>query len=742
MQQLQGLLKKHWGYDTFRSLQEEAMAAVMAHCDSVVVLPTGGGKSLCFQIPAMALPGLAVVVSPLISLMKDQVDALTGCGVPAAFINSTQSSAERSAALSKLRKGELKLLYVAPERLTADGFLDLLRQSNVSFFAIDEAHCISMWGHDFRKDYRELKILKRTFPNLAVHGYTATATEQVRTDIARQLALRDPAVLVGSFDRSNLIYRVDRRTRGGWDQIRAVVDRHRKESGIIYCISRNNVDDLSATLVQNGYRALPYHAGMDNADRKKNQEAFLHEKVEIIVATVAFGMGIDKSNVRYVLHAGVPKSIEHYQQESGRAGRDGLEAECVLLFSLGDLSVWRRLLKDVPAEAHAIAMKKLAQIGDYCTSVTCRHKELVNYFGQEFSKASCGACDVCLDETDSLPDSVPDSLSDSLVTAQKILSCVVRLEERYGADYTALVLIGADDPRIRERGHDKLKTLGALSAATRQDVHHWIEQLIAQECLSRTGEFPTLTVTPKGWRVIRGEEKPRLPLPSGQRVSRSRIAVDSWEGVDQELFEKLRVLRRQIADDKEVPAFVVFSDATLRDLARRRPSTWDGLLGVAGIGEQKRSDYGTRFLECITAHCRTRSIPTDITPQQRPGPRVRINGMTPVSRDDATALAFELFDRGGTLEDVAVAIGRSRKRTSLYLTKYLAARGRSTPEPWLDDDTFARIRAAAAQDGMEWLKPIFESLGGTVDYDLIRIGVACLRNQTEAGTEVKNPAAR
>jgi len=425
MQQLQGLLKKHWGYDTFRPLQEEAMAAVMAHRDSVVVLPTGGGKSLCFQIPAMALPGLAVVVSPLISLMKDQVDALTGCGVPAAFINSTQSTAERRATLDRLRKGELKLLYVAPERLTADGFLDFLKESAVSFFAVDEAHCISMWGHDFRKDYRELKILKTAFPNLAVHGYTATATEQVRSDIARQLTLRDPAVLVGAFDRPNLIYRVDRRTRGGWDQIRALVDRHRSESGIIYCISRNKVDDLSAALVQSGYRALPYHAGMEDADRKKNQEAFLHEKVEIIVATVAFGMGIDKSNVRYVLHAGVPKSIEHYQQESGRAGRDGLEAECVLLFSLGDLSVWRRLLKDMPAEAHATAMKKLAQIGDYCTDVTCRHKALVNYFGQEFSKSSCGACDVCLDETDSLPDSVPDSLSDSLVTAQKILSCVV-----------------------------------------------------------------------------------------------------------------------------------------------------------------------------------------------------------------------------------------------------------------------------------------------------------------------------
>lgn len=726
MEQLKILLKKHWGYDSFRPLQEEAIKAVMAHRDTVVVLPTGGGKSLCFQIPAMALPGVAVVVSPLISLMKDQVDALVGNGVPAAFINSTQSTADRRSTLERLRQGELKLLYVAPERLTSDGFLDLLKQSSVSFFAIDEAHCISMWGHDFRKDYRELKILRETFPKLGVHGYTATATQQVRTDIAAQLTLREPEFLVGSFDRPNLYYRAEPREGDGWDQIRAVIARHRKESGIIYRISRKDVDTLSAMLVTAGYRALPYHAGMQDDNRKKNQEAFLREDADIIVATVAFGMGIDKSNVRYVLHASAPQSLEHYQQESGRAGRDGLEAECVLLYSGGDFGVWRYLLRELPAEAHTIAVKKLRQMEAYCASTACRHKALVNYFGQEFAGASCSACDVCLEATDTFPD--------SLVTAQKILSCVRRLEERYGADYTATVLTGSDDPRIEERGHGKLKTYGALSSVTRQQVRTWIEQLVSGEYLERNGEFRVLSVTPKGWKVIRGEEKPSLSIPSERKKSRTRrvrLATDSWEGVDDRLFEALRTLRRDIADSLNVPAFVVLSDATLRDMARRRPSTWDGLLRVSGIGERKRADYGKRFLECITAHCRNNSVATDVDMTNAfltPPDSEAEPGVTSV----AARLAFELFSRGGSLDDIALAIGRARSTTAGYLEQYLTINRITDPAPWVDARTFARIRDAAKEHGTDRLKPLFDSLGGTVDYALIRIGLACLRNVAQA----------
>ncbi|MFQ5734966.1 MAG: RecQ family ATP-dependent DNA helicase, partial [Planctomycetaceae bacterium] len=345
---LTDVLSKYWGFDRFLPLQEEAMRCVLNAQDSVVVLPTGGGKSLCFQAPALCLDGLAVVASPLISLMKDQVDALRSCGIPAACLNSSLSREERRDVAGEIRRGRLRLLYAAPEWLVLATTIEFLKQANVSLIAIDEAHCISAWGHDFRPEYRELRVLREAFPEVGIHAYTATATVQVREDIARELCLTDPKILVGSFDRPNLIYKVERRT-GGIRQICEIVDRHSKESGIVYCITRAEVDRTCATLTDLGYRALPYHAGMDADTRRKNQEAFIKDDVDIIVATVAFGMGIDKPNVRYVIHAGMPKSIEHYQQESGRAGRDGLEAECCLLYSSGDYGQWRRILESAEA---------------------------------------------------------------------------------------------------------------------------------------------------------------------------------------------------------------------------------------------------------------------------------------------------------------------------------------------------------------------------------------------------------
>ncbi|MCK4305220.1 MAG: ATP-dependent DNA helicase RecQ, partial [Candidatus Eisenbacteria sp.] len=362
-------MKAYWGYGAFLPLQREAMASILRKRDSLVVLPTGGGKSLCFQVPALAMPGMAVVVSPLISLMKDQVDALVQCGVAAACLNSSLPPEERRAIMSTARAGRLKILYVAPERLVQDAFIGFLRNTDLSFVAVDEAHCISMWGHDFRPEYRELRILKEVFPGKAVHCYTATATEHVRTDIVRQLGLDSPEVLVGSFDRPNLIYRVARRHAGRSkiQQLREVIDRHRGESGIIYCITRKDVELLSGQLSQLGYRSLPYHAGMEAVERKNSQEAFIREESDIIVATVAFGMGIDKSNVRYVIHAGMPKSLEHYQQESGRAGRDGLEAECCLFYSLQDYTIWQRILGKPTEGATATASAKASGSAEAAT---------------------------------------------------------------------------------------------------------------------------------------------------------------------------------------------------------------------------------------------------------------------------------------------------------------------------------------------------------------------------------------
>ncbi len=425
---IQSTIKTIWGFDSFRPLQKEAMDAILSGQDSIVILPTGGGKSLCFQAPVMNMEGMAVVISPLISLMKDQVDALNQVGISAVRLDSSLDNLEKRDVYNQLKSGKAKLVYVSPERLVMPDFMEFLKTTPVAYFVIDEAHCVSMWGHDFRPEYRQLKILKQEFPDKSVHAFTATATEQVRQDIAVQLELINAKTLVGSFDRPNLIFRSEQRV-DLIRQVEEIVSRHKNESGIIYTIKRADTETLAAQLLARGYRALPYHAGMDDQKRKKHQDAFIREDVEIIVATVAFGMGIDKSNVRYVIHAAMPKSLEHYQQESGRAGRDGLEADCTLFYSGGDYHIWNHLMRDMPPDARQVASRKLSDIYGYSTGVMCRHRQILDYFGESYENDNCGACDICNNEK--------ENLEDALVTSQKILSCVVRLKEEFGADYTA-----------------------------------------------------------------------------------------------------------------------------------------------------------------------------------------------------------------------------------------------------------------------------------------------------------------
>ena len=602
---MKNILKKYWGFDGFLPLQKEAMDCVLSGRDSIVVLPTGGGKSLCFQGPAMAMDGAAIVISPLISLMKDQVDALSDCGVSGVRIDSSLTGKEKSEIFSRIRGGEVKIIYLSPERIMMEGFIEFLRAIPLSFIAIDEAHCISHWGHDFRPEYRQLGRLKECFPDLALHAYTATATDLVRRDIARQLGLTDPKILVGSFDRPNLIYRARRRT-ARLKQVRLVLEKHPGESGIIYCIRRRDVDDLCSALRERGYKASPYHAGMTAGDRKKNQDDFISEKIDIIVATIAFGMGIDKSNVRYVIHTGMPKSLEHYQQESGRAGRDGLEAECILFYSGEDYAIWKSLMKDLPPEVLRINLDKLNRIFEYCTGITCRHKELLAYFEQSLEGDNCGACDVCLEEL--------TLMNGALVIAQKILSCVVRLRQRFGGGYTAQVLTGSRDKRVMANSHDQLSTYGILSEYSLPAVRGWIEQLIAQEYIRKEEEYGVLSVSESGWRVMRGDETPRLLEPPKKKVRAvvSRAVTDSWEGVDQGLFEALRELRREIAAKKHLPAYIVFGDAALRDMARKRPSTGAGFLQVTGVGDKKCRQYGEDFLELIKDYSVSHGLDLDI----------------------------------------------------------------------------------------------------------------------------------
>ncbi|MCE5229551.1 DNA helicase RecQ [bacterium] len=612
MHRLPILLKNFWGYESFRPNQREAMQCVMSGRDSLVVLPTGGGKSICYQAPAMALPGMAVVVSPLISLMKDQIDGLVGCGVPAASLNSSMAPEDRRATFSTMRSGRLKILYVAPERLLMDGFLDSLREHNISFFAIDEAHCISQWGHDFRPEYRRLAALKETFPDVAVHAYTATATPLVRDDIAKQLGLHKPEVIVGSFFRPNLIYSVERRHKR-LEQIAEIANRYRGESGIVYCLTRRNVEELAIDLHNEGFSAAPYHAGLEDDVRHRNQDAFINDKVQIIVATVAFGMGIDKSNVRFVVHAGMPRSLEHYQQESGRAGRDGLDAECVLLYSGQDYHFWTRMLEELDPEPHKIAMRKLSAIYNFCQSAECRHAALLDYFGETLNVRPCNSCDVCLGRLEPVPE--------SLVISQKILSSVVRQGDGFGPQHTALVLAGSKDKTVISAGHDGLSTYGLLNADPRESILDWIGQLTAQQYLERPNGSDALAVTSKGWLVLRGEVTPRLmrdvthqPIPAGAPITKAPRKKDDaqWDGVDRDLFDMLKVLRRGMAESLELRAYLIFSDATLRDMARRRPSTKKSLLEVSGVGQYKAAQYGKDFLKLIRDYCAAHDLKMDL----------------------------------------------------------------------------------------------------------------------------------
>ena len=594
-------LERYWGYTAFRPLQREAMDAILANRDSLVVMPTGGGKSLCFQAPALVRDDLAVVVSPLISLMKDQVDTLVGNGVPAAFLNSSQSVDERAAVTAGVREGRYRLLYVSPERLVGeggDGFQKWLSRCNLGFIAVDEAHCVSQWGHDFRPEYRQLGQLRTRFPGIALHAYTATATARVRNDIIAQLGLREPTVLIGSFDRPNLVYRVLPRA-GLKAQITQVLGRHKGEGGIIYCTSRREVEALAEWLSASGVRARPYHAGLDDAERARNQELFLDEEIDVIVATVAFGMGIDRSDVRFVVHAGAPQSLEHYQQESGRAGRDGLEAECVLCYSTADFMKWRVMLER-NGELTTSARRLLTDMERYASSVGCRHRHLVNYFGEEYGKDDCGACDVCLGEL--------EVIEDAVTVARKILSCVARVGQRFGAAHVAAVLCGSDTEAIRARGHQDVTTFGLLESMSTAEVRACIEQLVSHGMLRQTDDaYPVVQLTQAGVDLLKDAgAAPSLVLARQKRPVRgreskraSRVEAEAWEGVDRDLFEALRALRLRIARARGVPPYVIFHDATLRELARERPRTLDELRTVRGVGERKTQDLGPEVLEVL-----------------------------------------------------------------------------------------------------------------------------------------------
>jgi len=714
---------RYWGFSELRPLQEQAIRAGLERRDSLVVMPTGGGKSLCYQVPAELARRTDIVVSPLISLMKDQVDGLRESGYPAGALYSGMPLDTVRETEAQIAAGRYRLVFVAPERLLTPRFLQLIERLQVRAFAIDEAHCISHWGHDFRPEYRQLAELKTRFPQASVHAYTATATARVREDIAEQLRLHNPAILVGTFDRPNLMYRIVPRVDAQM-QVLQVLRRHPGAAAIVYCISRRDTEAMAEVLQANRLHAAFYHAGMEADERRRTQDAFASEEIDVVVATVAFGMGIDRSDVRCVIHAAMPKSIEHYQQETGRAGRDGLEAECVLLYSAADVLRWESLIEKSAADASsrveviAAARELLEHMRRFCTGVHCRHRRLSEYFGQEYSKPNCEACDLCLNEV--------EGLADATVTAQKILSCVARAGERFGAEHIVDVLLGANTERVRRWRHEELSTYGLMKGTNRKTLLNMLYQLLDDGLLERTAEErPVLRLNDASRDVLRGKRTVRLLQPKAE-VSKTRFDEQSWDGVDHGLFESLRALRRQVADERDVPAYVLFSDATLRDMARVRPGSASALLGIRGVGERKLADLGPTFLELIANYCHAQELPLDAARSSRPH-RERVR-----KPNDAKETAFELFANGASVEQVTTRTGRALGTTWGYLAEFIQNHRPEGLEPWINSKTYRAIVDAVNDLGTGSLQPVFERLGGKVPYEQIRLVVAHLNTRRDA----------
>lgn len=591
-------LKQYWGYTSFRALQEDVILSILGEKESLTVMPTGGGKSLCFQLPALLKEGMAVVISPLISLMKDQVDDLKAKGIAASCLNSSLTPKEQMTEISLIRKGKVKILYISPERLQQKSTISLLTLVNPAFFVIDEAHCISHWGHDFREDYRKLKFIKERFKSSCVHAFTATATVAVQQDILEQLQLNNPEIHIRQIDRPNLSYRVIPRSNL-IKQITDVLEKHPDEPGIIYCLRRKDVENISEKLNTLGFKNVPYHAGLSDTTRHMNQDKFIREEVDIIVATIAFGMGIDRSNIRFIIHAAMPKSIEHYHQETGRAGRDGLNSHCYMFFGGGDYRVMRSFIETSPHEK--VMMDKLNILYNFCSRPHCRHRFLVNYFGQDYDKPSCQACDYCLNEL--------EMVEESLVTAQKIISCVVRVSRGksfgFGASCVADVLKGKTTDQVNRMNHQLLSTFGIMAESSITFIRYMIEQLVGQGFLRRDEEFSTLSLTSSGKQVLKGEMVPLLtkPLVAAKKkqvaAKRKQKREKDWEGVNKELFRSLREKRSEMAHDEGVPAYIIFGDKSLRDMALIKPVTKEAFAKIFGVGEKKLESYADEFIEII-----------------------------------------------------------------------------------------------------------------------------------------------
>ncbi|MHC1576047.1 MAG: DNA helicase RecQ [Methanosarcinaceae archaeon] len=747
-------LQKYFGYSEFRPLQEDIIRDVLERKDTFVLMPTGGGKSLCYQLPALLVDGVTVVVSPLISLMKDQVDGLVDNGIGAACLNSTLSRSEAQDVIQDLLDGRLKLLYVAPERLTMPSTIKLLKKVNVSLFAIDEAHCISEWGHDFRPEYRKLNMLRSEFRGIPMIALTATATQKVREDIVKQLDLSVSDTYIASFNRKNLSYQV-RHEKKPYAPLRSYLRGHRGESGIIYCHSRKAVEKLADKLKKDGFSALPYHAGLSGDLRKKYQEKFIRDDAQIIVATIAFGMGIDKSNVRYVIHYDLPKDLESYYQQTGRGGRDGLECDCILYFNRGD---WHKIKYFIDQmgrkQERDIAMSKLRHMMEYCDTNTCRRRVLLRYFGEELTE-DCGNCDACLD---------PKEVFDGTEETKKLLLCVKDVGQKFGMTHVVDVLRGSRSSKICKYKHEHLRSHGSGREYTKDQWLDMVREMVNKEFLGVSGSrYPLLKLNQNSNAILSGNKNVQLSqLPSMEPDKKQPVSTrtnkiqhisikkdnddDNALKDDQHLFETLKNLRKSLAEDKRIPPYIILSDTSLRQMATNLPTTHEQMLKITGVGEQKLKKYGSMFLTEIRSYCKNNhmcdnspntgsdigctmtratlssdaSVKTSSTILS-PSPDLPNISSISTALSSSFTKTMDLYKQGLTISEIAEVRGLVVSTIESHIEKLILAGEITSIDDIVDKNDQQEIEEAISIIGSKLLKPLKEHLGDEYSYSMIKI---------------------